>query len=47
LKSAWIFRRHGDQGFGATMNPGAMPHTDFVFKSMAELVKAHQAEQAT
>ena len=46
LKSAWIYRRHGDQGFGATMNPGATPHTDFVFKSMAELVKAHQAELA-
>ena len=47
LKSAWIYRRHGEQGFGATMNPGAMPHTDFVFNSMAELVKAHQAEQGT
>ena len=44
LKSAWIYRRHGDKGFGATMNPGAMPHYDFVFNSMAELVKAHQAQ---
>ena len=47
LKSAWIYRRHGDQGFGATMNPGALPHTDFVFNSMAELVQAHQAEHGT
>jgi 2-haloacid dehalogenase len=45
LKSAWIYRRHGDQGFGATMNPCTMPHTDFVFNSMADLVKAHRAEQ--
>ncbi len=45
LKSAWIYRRHADQGFGATMDPGAIPHTDFKFTSMAEMVKAHQAEQ--
>jgi putative hydrolase of the HAD superfamily len=44
LKSCWIYRRHDKEGFGATMNPGAMPHTDFRFNSMADLVKAHQAE---
>jgi 2-haloacid dehalogenase len=44
LRSAWIYRRHADQGFGATMNPGAMPNVDFRFNSMADLVKAHQAE---
>ena len=44
LKSAWIYRRHGNQGFGATMNPGETPHYDFVFNSMADLVQAHQAE---
>ena len=44
LKSAWIHRRHADKGFGATMNPGHFPHHDFVFNSMADLVKAHQAE---
>jgi len=44
LKSAWIYRRHGDKGFGATMNPGAMPHYDFVFNSMAELAEAHRRE---
>lgn len=44
LASAWIYRRHADQGFGATMNPGAMPKYDFKFNSMADLVKAHQAE---
>jgi 2-haloacid dehalogenase len=44
LKSAWIHRRHADKGFGATMNPGNFPRHDFVFNSMAELVKAHQAE---
>jgi len=41
LKSCWIYRRHADQGFGATMHPGGMPHYDFRFTSMAELAKAH------
>jgi 2-haloalkanoic acid dehalogenase type II len=44
LKSAWIYRRHADEGFGATRRPGKMPAYDFVFNSMADLVKAHQAE---
>ncbi|XDZ65210.1 haloacid dehalogenase type II [Alphaproteobacteria bacterium LSUCC0684] len=46
LANCWIYRRHDKEGFGATMNPGDMPHYDFCFNSMAELVKAHQAEQA-
>ena len=46
LKSAWIYRRHADKGFGATMNPGDMPKYDVMFTSMAEFVKAHQAELA-
>lgn len=44
LASCWIQRRHNDEGFGATANPGAMPRYDFRFTSMAELAKAH-AEQ--
>jgi 2-haloacid dehalogenase len=44
LASCWIYRRHNDQGFGATMNPGAMPKYDFRFTSMAELAKAHQEQ---
>ena len=44
LKSCWIYRRHADQGFGATMHPGEMPAYDFRFTSMGELAKAHQAE---
>ncbi len=44
LRSAWIHRRHADQGFGATMNPGDMPKYDFRFNSMADFVKAHKAE---
>jgi 2-haloalkanoic acid dehalogenase type II len=44
LKSCWIYRRHTDQGFGATMHPGDMPRTDFRFTSLGELAKAHQAE---
>ncbi len=44
LANCWIYRRHDQQGFGATMNPGDMPTTDFTFNSMADMVKAHQAE---
>ena len=44
LSSCWIYRRHDKQGFGATMNPGAMPEVNFRFNSMAELVAAHKAE---
>jgi putative hydrolase of the HAD superfamily len=42
LASCWIYRRHDQQGFGATMNPGEMPHYNFQFNSMADLVKVHQ-----
>ena len=44
LTCCWIYRRHEQQGFGATMNPGELPDVDFQFNSMADLVKAHQAE---
>ncbi len=44
LASCWIYRRYEQQGFGATMNPGELPDVDFQFNSMADLVKAHQAE---
>jgi putative hydrolase of the HAD superfamily len=44
LASAWIYRRHADRGFGATMNPGTMPKYDFQFTSMADMVKAHQEQ---
>ena len=43
LRSCWIYRRHDQQGFGATMHPGKMPHYDFRFNSMAEMVEAHKA----
>jgi 2-haloalkanoic acid dehalogenase type II len=46
LANCWIYRRHDKQGFGATMNPGELPTTDFVFNSMADLVTAHKAEIA-
>ena len=42
LTSAWIYRRHGKEGFGATMNPGEMPSYAFRFTSMAELAEAHR-----
>ena len=44
LANAWIYRRHADEGFGATMPPGKMPKVDFTFHSMAEMVEAHKAE---
>ena len=44
LASCWIHRRHDQEGFGATMNPGKMPKVGFRFNSMADLVKAHQSE---
>jgi 2-haloacid dehalogenase len=42
LASCWIFRRHGQEGFGATVLPDETPKYDFRFDSMADLVKAHQ-----
>jgi len=44
LANCWIYRRHDQEGFGATMHPGDMPKVDFTFTSMAELVEAHKAE---
>lgn len=43
LASCWIYRRHAQEGFGATMHPGDMPKFDFRFNSMADVAKAHQA----
>jgi len=42
IANCWIYRRHAQQGFGATMNPGQTPEVDFKFNSMAEFAKAHQ-----
>ena len=44
LASCWIFRRHNREGFGATMKPAKMPSYNFRFHSLAEMVRAHQAE---
>jgi putative hydrolase of the HAD superfamily len=44
LGSCWIYRRHAQEGFGATMHPGEMPHYDFRFNSMGEMVEAHRNE---
>ena len=44
LASCWIYRRYDQDGFGATMHPGEMPKYEFRFNSMADLVKAHQAD---
>lgn len=44
LANCWIYRRHAQEGYGATMNPGTTPSYQFVFNSMAELIEAHKAE---
>ena len=46
IRSCWIYRRHDKEGFGATMNPGDMPHYDFRFNSMTEMAEAHRKELA-
>ncbi|MGF6651845.1 2-haloacid dehalogenase [Paraburkholderia youngii] len=42
LASCWIYRRHSQPGFGATMDPGSQPNLDFRFNSMADFVDAHR-----
>ena len=42
LASAWIDRRAGKSGSGATMPTRALPNFNFRFTSMAEMAKAHQ-----
>jgi 2-haloalkanoic acid dehalogenase type II len=44
LASAWIDRRHADEGWGATPMPPGTPKYDFRFESMAALAKAHQEQ---
>jgi 2-haloalkanoic acid dehalogenase type II len=46
LASAWIDRRHDQQGWGATLAPPDGAGYDFRFPSMAAMVTAHQAERA-
>jgi 2-haloacid dehalogenase len=46
LASAWIDRRHDQQGWGATMAPPAGAAYDFQFPTMAAMAAAHQAELA-
>jgi 2-haloalkanoic acid dehalogenase type II len=46
LASAWIDRRHEQDGWGATA-PAPEASYDFRFTSMAEMVRAHEAELET
>jgi 2-haloacid dehalogenase len=46
LASAWIDRRHDQQGWGATMAPPEGAAYDVRFPTMAALAAAHRAEQA-
>jgi 2-haloacid dehalogenase len=38
LASAWIDRRHAEQGWGATMPPPGTPNYNFRFDGMADFV---------
>ena len=42
IANCWIYRRHAQEGYGATMVPGNIPNVDYQFNSMAELVSAHR-----
>jgi putative hydrolase of the HAD superfamily len=42
LATAWIERRRGQQGFGATPVPRALTTPDFHYGSLAEMVAAHR-----
>jgi 2-haloacid dehalogenase len=44
LASAWIDRRAGVKGSGATPSPPAGVRYDFRFESLSELAAAHRAE---
>jgi 2-haloacid dehalogenase len=44
LSTAWIDRRHQLEGWGATVPPAGTPSYDFRFTSLAQMVKAHQAQ---
>jgi len=46
LNSAWIDRREGREGWGATPPPEAAVRYDFRFAGLAELVAAHRAERS-
>jgi 2-haloalkanoic acid dehalogenase type II len=45
IASAFIDRRAGKGGSGATVRPDPMPHFDFRFTSLGELASAHRLEQ--
>jgi 2-haloacid dehalogenase len=42
LARAWIDRRHGKAGSGATQLPDVLPRVDFQFRSLGELAQAHR-----
>jgi len=42
LANCWIYRRHDQDGFGATRPMEPMPTYDMVFDSMADLANAHR-----
>jgi 2-haloalkanoic acid dehalogenase type II len=46
LVTAWIDRRHGQTGWGATKPPRGRPRIAYHFRNLAELAAAHQRAQA-
>lgn len=47
LATAWIDRRHAQEGWGATRAPEGTPRFDFRFESMQALADAHRDETGT
>ena len=44
LTTAWIDRRHEQEGWGATQPPAGTPAYDFRFTSLGEMAEAHRAQ---
>lgn len=44
LKTCWIHRQHGKEGYGATHPADEAAHYDFYYRSLAEFAGVHQRE---
>jgi len=46
LATAWIYRRHGQPGYGGTQAPPRFTPPDFLAVSLADLVRQYQSDLA-
>ena len=44
LATAWIYRRHGQPGYGGTQPPSELTTPDFLATSLEDLVRQYRAE---